>query len=321
MLYFCVCEFFGGVMDFIKQHDENKQISMTAARAIIILLSLLQSPKSYEEIRQIVMECGLVNKELSVDTIRIDINTLKTLGCKITKATKTNNHKYGLISHPFKLKMTNDEFNALVKIYNKMIKHADVYKLYVFHKLFAKLASLVDDEAIKENLLNVSILNRENIDIVEQFTKIEKKHNRIKISYKPPYSEDTYEYDISVEKLGMRNGKLYVYCQNHSTGKRSFLNVSRIKEVIDAKFDRDSDAGLDTLVKFKLKSCQKYELEDNESIVENHDDYVVVVGRYFNDFIAFQRMLSFADDCTVLEPSKMKDIIVTKLKEMRAIYD
>lgn len=308
-------------MDYIKQHDENKQISMTAARAIIILLSLLQSPKSYEEIRQIIIDCGLIDKELSVDTIRIDINTLKTLGCSITKATKSNNHKYGLISHPFKLKMTNDEFNALDKIYNKMIKHADVSKLLGFHNLFLKLSTLVDDETIKEKLLNISVLNRENIDIIERFTKIEKKHNRIKVSYKPPYSEDTYEYDISVEKLGMRNGKLYVYCQNHSTGKRSFLNVSRIKEIIDAKFDRESGSGLDTLVKFKLKSYQNYELEDNECIIEKHDDYIIVSGRYFNDFIAFQRMLSFADDCTVLEPSKMKEMIITKLKEMRAIYD
>lgn len=308
-------------MDYIKQHDENKQISMTAARAIIMLLSLLQGPKSYEEIRQNIIDCGLVGKELSIDTIRIDINTLKMLGCEITKATKTNDHKYGLITHPFKLKMTTDELNTLIKIYDKIVKTAEVSKILTFHKLLNKLAALVDDNAIKEKLLNVSVLNHENIEIIEKFTKIEKKHNRVKIAYQPPYSNDTYEYDICIEKLGMRNGKLYVYCFNHSTEKRSFLNVSRIKEVIDTKFDRDSGIGLDIIVKFRLKKGGNYELEDNETIIEQDENYLIVVGKYFNDFIAFQRMMHLADDCTVLEPESIKEKVIEKLMEMRAIYD
>ena len=75
------------------------------------------------------------------------------------------------------------------------------------------------------------------------------------------------------------------------------------------------------MVKFRLKTGGNYELEDNETIIEQNDEYITVVGKYFNDFIAFQRMLHLADDCTVLEPDSIKETIITKLTEMRAIYD
>ena len=61
-------------------------------------------------------------------------------------------------------------------------------------------------------------------------------------------------------------------------------------------------------------------LEENESIVKTEDDKIIVEGRYYNDFIAIQRMLSFGRDCTVLEPDEIRERIIEKLLEMREIY-
>ena len=73
---------------FIKQFDDTKQISMTGSRVLVIFIYLLDGPKSFEEIRDFLIDCGIVTKEYSIDTIRIDLNTLKIMGCEITKATK-----------------------------------------------------------------------------------------------------------------------------------------------------------------------------------------------------------------------------------------
>ena len=76
--------------NFIKYHDTSKQVSLTGARALILLVALAEGPKKFEDIRQFVIDCGVADRAYSIDTIRIDINTLKKIGCEITKATKRN---------------------------------------------------------------------------------------------------------------------------------------------------------------------------------------------------------------------------------------
>lgn len=306
---------------FIKQFDENKQISMTGSRALVMLLYLLDGPKSFEEIQSFFCDCGIVAKEYSIDTIRIDINTLKSVGCQITKAVKSNGHKYGLISYPFGLKLDSKDVDAIKYIYSKLLKTMSPLKILKFHFLFEKMANMVADDKIKEELLGISIYKSENIDTIKDLVIGETIKNKTRISYLPPNHNEEVEYDITIESLGLRSGKLYVFCYNHTIGKRSFLNVSRIKSVVSKMFDKDSGCGLDVRIKFKLKNYQKFELQDNEIIIETKDDYAIVEGYYFNDFIGIQRILSFMSDCTVLEPSEIVAGVVDRLLKMRAVYE
>ena len=306
--------------NFLKLHDENKQVSMTGARALILLIAILKEPKNFEEILQYLRDCGISEKDMSIDTIRIDINTLKAIGCEITKATKRNNNKYGLISHPFRITTTATEIKALKTIYDKIIKTASPSKILELHKLLEKIAELSKDN-MREEILGISILKGNNINIVEDLVKNERKHNKVTITYRPPYEKEDLTYDICVEKLGIRNGKLYVYCYNHTIKKRTFLNVSRITAIADSMFDKDSIYGLDMVVRFKLTSYNDYSLDDNEIVTEKTDDYIIVEGSYYNDFIAMQRLLSFGKDCTVLEPDEIKKLVIGKLLEMRALYE
>lgn len=305
--------------NFIKYHDTSKQVSLTGARALILLVALAEGPKKFEDIRQFVIDCGVADRAYSIDTIRIDINTLKKIGCEITKATKRNNHQYALISHPYKINISNEEIKALKVIYEKISKTASPKKLLDYHYLFEHIANITSLDEIKEQLLGISLLKSENLKLIKSLVADEKCHNRVKILYSLPHQEDI-EYDITIEKLGLRNGKLYVYCFNNSNQKRSFLNVSRIKEILCTLFDKNTPVGLDTCVKFKLYSHQDYRLEENETIIEELENHVIIQGRYFNEFIAVQRMLSFGPDCIIEEPSKIKNTVISKLKEMRSVY-
>ncbi|MCR5265065.1 MAG: WYL domain-containing protein [Cyanobacteria bacterium RUI128] len=303
-----------------KYRDENKQISLTGARVLVMLAALMESPKNFEEIRDFMIECNVMDKEYSVDTVRIDINTLKAIGCEISKATKRNNHKYALKSHPFRLNTNTAEINALQKVYDKMLKTMQADKILLFHELLLKIASLVDDETLKEQIIGISVLKQENIPTLKDLIEKCKKHNRVTLEYQTPYS-DSQVYDITIEKLGIRNRKLYVYCYNHSTEKRMFLNASRIKAVVNSLFNRDLVFLNDKRVKYSLKNYSNYVLEDNEVILEHNGDTAVIEGRYFNEFIAIQRVLSFAGACTVIEPDNFKALIIKKLKEMRSVYE
>ncbi|MCD8377984.1 MAG: WYL domain-containing protein [Candidatus Gastranaerophilales bacterium] len=305
--------------NYIKQHDTHKQVSLTGARALIVMLMLVNGPKTFEQIRAFLVEFGVADREYSVDTIRIDINTLKAIGCHITKATKTNNYCYSLTSHPFRLVVEHNEIQALKRIYKRLARTASPKRLLEYHYLFQRLSNMAENVEIKEELLGISLLKSVDIDLLEKLVSDEKHHNKIKIAYTPPAQKEQ-EYDITIDKLGIRSGKLYVYCYNHSIGKRSFLNVSRIRCILCNMFDKNTTLGLDTAIKFQLYNAGKYELEENETIIEEDNDYITISGRYFNDFIGIQRILSFGSDCTVIEPEEIKSQIIEKLKEMRSVY-
>lgn len=304
-----------------KYRDEHKQISMTGARALVMLVILLESPKTFEEIRDYMVESKIMEKGYSVDTVRIDVNTLKAIGCDISKATKRTNHKYILRSHPFRLFTNNSEISALQKVYDKMLKTMTADRIVLFHDLLNKIASLVDDYDLSEQLRGISILKQENIPVLKNLIEKCKKHNRVVLEYQPPYSEDYKKYDITIEKLAIRNRKLYVYCFNHSTNKRMFLNTSRIRSVISSIFNRDTTFSSDIRISFELKNYKSVDLEDNEVVIEEKGDNAIIEGRYFNQFIALQRILSFAGDCTVIAPDYVKAVIINKLKEMRSLYE
>jgi len=304
---------------FQKYHDTSKQVALTGARALLLLAALVEGPKTCDELIKFFIECGLERKMCSVDTIRIDVNTLKTIGCNISRADKSNGHRYHIYSHPFKLTITNEEYKTVNRLYKRIIKTASPEKLLQYHNLFIRLSEMVDDEKMKEKLHGISILKHENINIVKRLVANEKKRNMIKIVYQPPHGKDS-EYDITMEKLGLRSNKLYVYCYNHTIRKRSFLNVSRIKSIIISLFNKDYTHGLDTCITFKLYSYKNYELDDNEVVIDNKDDYILIEGRYFNDFIGIQRMLYFGSDCIVCGPDEIKEQIINKLLEMRAVY-
>ena len=304
---------------YTKYHESTKQVSMTGARAYLIFEFLSYEPRTFEEIRERLVECGVANKYYSIDTIRIDLNTLKAIGCDIKKATKTNNYKYELVSHPFMIKISTRELSTLKKVYKKIAKIASPQLLLDYHFMLQKLSNIVEGENSKEQVLGISLLKKMDIDLLKELVEDENSHNKIKIIYESTTSK-LKEYEITLEKLGLRNNKLYAYCYNHTLKKRSFLSVSRIKEILSKVFDENSILGLDVCVKFKLWNAGMYRLERTEQIIENKEDYVVVNGRYFNDFIAKQRMLSFGCVCVVMEPENIRQSVIDALKEMRAIY-
>lgn len=305
--------------EYLKYKDEAKQISSTGARALLVLVSLLMKPRSFEEIRQFLIECGFANEQYSIDTVRMDLNTLKAIGCQISKAIKTNNYKYSILSHPFKVKMMPMEIFFLKEAYKQITKTCSPETLLNYHYLFLKLAQIVSSEEAKESLLGISILKGMDINLIKELVSDEKHHNKIKIEYAVT-SKRTEIYDITLERLGLRSEKLYAFCYNHTFKKRTFLRVSKIRKILCKFFDKSSLFGLDSYVKFSLTRNYIHPLEENESIIETQDDKAIIEGRYYNDFIAIQRMLSFGSDCTVLEPNEIREQIIEKLLEMKEKY-
>ena len=297
-----------------------RQISLTGVRAIVILAMLSIKPCTFEELKDFLIQSNIVNREYSIDTIRIDLNTLKYIGCDISKATKKTNNSYILRSNPFQLSISEDEAQILSKIYKGIYKNLSIDRLLEYDDLFEKITTLISDENIKEYLRGISILKGLDKKLIQELLADARKHTRLTISYLAGNTKDI-EYDITIEKLGFRSDKLYIYCYNHSIGKRTFLNFSRLKKVLVRQLRSDDIDTNDTIVEFNLNNYKDYVLETNEEIVNTNGDMATVRGAYYTDFIALQRVLSFGPDCVVLSPEGIKTTLIEKLQSMREQYD
>ena len=297
-----------------------RQISLTGVRAIVILAMLSIKPCTFEELKDFLIQSNIVNREYSIDTIRIDLNTLKYIGCEISKATKKTNNSYILRSNPFQLFISEDEAQILSKIYKGIYKNLSIDRLLEYDDLFEKITTLISDENIKEYLRGISILKGLDKKLIQELLADARKHTRLTISYLAGNTKDI-EYDITIEKLGFRSDKLYIYCYNHSIGKRTFLNFSRLKKVLVRQLRSDDIDTNDTIVEFNLNNYKDYVLETNEEIVNTNGDMATVRGAYYTDFIALQRVLSFGPDCVVLSPEGIKTTLIEKLQSMREQYD
>ena len=298
---------------------DTKLISLTGARTLLLLMLLSTGPKSAEEINNFFLSNNILDKAYSKDTLRIDLNCLKSYGIKISRASKING-KYSLLSRPFTIKVTRKEISTLSKLYFMDIEHLSVQQLITYHRLFNKLAEYVEPAEYKEVIKGISVLKNINITLLEELYKDCKNKNHILISY---YSPKTKERKIKIETdyIGLRSNQLYLFGFDTDKKKNVFLNISRIKDVILRFLNKDIPKAALTTVKFRLKNFETYDLEESETITNINGNEAKITGQYYNDFIAVQRMLYFAEDCTVTEPQEIIEQIIFKLSGMRKYYE
>ena len=179
--------------------DELNQISLTGVRSIILLGLLIAAPRSLEDIRQAFLEVNII-KTSSNDILRIDINTLKSIGCEIARPTRKNGYKYVLLEHPLSLKITEDDIKYLKKVYNRIKAEVDLKLLIDFDELFNKIACHIYDEKIKEKLIGITALKRLNINFIKELFYDCKYERTLEILYKKTSSENEYRKEVVAQK-------------------------------------------------------------------------------------------------------------------------
>ena len=300
---------------------EVTQISLTGTRSLALIGLLIIAPRSFEEIKQIFIEMGIFDKNNSDDILRIDLNTIKSAGCEITRPCPSNGYKYVLKKHPFSLNLTKEDIKLLKKVYNKAKNNSNLNTLINLDNLFKKIAEFVFDEDIKEYILGISVLKYYNIEEIKEFINDCEQHKTIELVYRNPETKKDSQKTIKAQKLVFQNDKIYLYGYDIEKKISTVLLIKRIKKIISKFFDNNNFSINETSVTFKLKNFDTDVLTENEFVIEKNEDFCIINGTYHNDFLAIQRMLYFGPNCTVIEPLEIKNEIITKLKEMREVYN
>ena len=303
------------------EKTELNQVSLTGVRAIALIGLLIEAPRSLDEIKNAFVKLNILEPEHSYDILRIDLNTLRAMGCEITRACAKTNYKYKLIRHPFSLNITKDEVAVIKRAYKKIKSDANIKVILEYEKLFKKISEYVYDLDLKEALCGISVLKNFDVNFITELEEDCANKKTIKLIYNSISINSETEKEVIAQKLVLQNDKIYLYGFDLGIKKQVVLNVKRIKSIISRCVTK-KNVEIETVnVKFFLKNFGVIDIEENEKIVETTKEGYLVEGQYYNNFLAIQRMLSFGSNCTVLEPENLKNEIIQRLKNIRNIYN
>ncbi len=294
-------------------------MSFTGFKSLLLFSCLLDSPKTYEEIKEKFSSYEFLKENLTIDTLRVYINSLERIGCEIIKGKKSEGSKYKLIKHPFEITPSEEQAKSIIRIYKNIVKNIDVEDLLYLTNFFNKIFKNIENSNIKDTIDNLSPLNKIDNKILKELISACRRKDEITILYNSP-SSSKKEIDILTDKLYISNNKVYLNGTSPNyKGTARFL-VSRITDIVTTKINKT----IHPHTELKLITCEIYdkkiELLKNEKIVSNEEDKLIIEIESNNDFITRQRVLSFGSSCKVLSPQSFKDDIVYTLKKIKEGY-
>lgn len=297
------------------------QISLTGVRAITMIGLLIIKPRSLEEIREKFLEHKIMDKSHSDDILRIDMNTIKSMGCEISRPSPKTDYKYILSKHPFMLNFTEQDISILKKVFGKIKNNLDISLVMEYDRLLKKIAGHISDETIRENFAAVSPFTRYDSDLIYDLITDCRHRNTIELMYHKSAAQKINKRKLIAQKLVFRNDKIYLYGFNTEINAPIMLNVKHITGVTSREITQNPSAIKGFRVRFHLKNTEPSILNDDETVLDEGEGKILAEGNYFNNFVAAQRILSLGSKCTVEEPYEFKNYIISKLKELRRIYE
>ena len=302
-------------------------VSVTAYRIISIINMLMKSPCNDVEINEKLQSDIIGARSLSQDTICIYINTLRSLGCIISRPKKNNNYRYELKYHPFKLNLKEEEISCFLEI-KKSISYIDDWKQSVnLDELLNIMLENVSSEDKKTFLQIKKTYIREieltyQTNLVNLLDKYCHKKRTLKIIYKSPESGEKL-MEITVDKLTYENGAIYLWGYNTVLDEAQYLRVDRIKEIQAVNLRNTEYKTEQVTTKYKLTgiSALMFVPSKNDSVKKSNNNEIFVDTKIENKFKFIQKILSYGSDCTLLSPDSIRNELVQKLKNMNNAYE
>lgn len=310
------------MQEFLTNNTVNCNLmSLTGYRTLVILEALMESPKSNDEINNCLLNEQYIKEKFSSDTLRIYINSLRSIGCDIVGANKSNDKKYKLISHPFIYDVPKSQLNALAKLYKNIYDKIDIREVIVIENFFEKISNLVKNENTKNSLKNLSTLKGIDRKILHDLIIHCKNKNQISFLYNSPKSGKK-EIEIIADKLSFKSEKLYLWGDNFIRKEYSYFPVDRILKICSIKMLKDKEKFPSAKVIYELYNHNEdYVLKPNEKIIEKTDNKLVIEVASKNEFSLMQRILYMGADCKIIYPLKLKTKLYDRLKNMEKNYE
>jgi predicted DNA-binding transcriptional regulator YafY len=310
--------------EFLKTNTVTHNLMVyTGFKAVLIFSLLIDGPKSYEEIINYIKKHEYLNETVSIDTIRIYLNSLKQIGCKIIKENQDGVIKYYIKSHPFELNITDAQAKSIMRIFRTISKDMDISDLLAFQTFFEKIAPYVEYDKLRERIKNISPLKHTQKEIVKELINCVRSNSEITILYNSRNTNRYKNITINCDKLYVNNGKLYLSGFNSLYKNYSSFLVSKIVKIVSFNLCHKTFDVPEITVGYEYKQDENEALEllKNEKIIKkSKKNKILVEITSKNRFEITQRILSLSNRCKVLYPDEYKDYIISSLQKMKEVY-
>lgn len=298
-------------------------MSFSGFKALLIFSLLVEKPCTYNEIKSVIDNNEYLKETVSVDTIRVYMNSLRKVGCDVKKKKEGKIVKYYIDSHPFELKIGDKLAQDIIKVYKSVSKEIDLDDYMSLHKFFNKMSLYLNNDDLKQRFRNLLPVKNIDENIINNLKKYIHEGREIVISYNSSTS-GLKDIKLLPDKLHVSNGKLYLSGFGSEYKNYSGFLVSKIVEIKSVNIEQTTHDFSEFKVIYEyyksLSDGTAFDLSENERIVEESEDKIIVEISSKNEFFTTQRILSHGDKCKVLFPVDYKNRIVTILKQMKEEY-
>lgn len=308
--------------EFVKTNKVTYNLmSFTGFKALLIFNMLTEGPKSYEEISSAIEHNEYLKEKISIDTMRVYINSLKRIGCEVKRKRDENKiSKYYITSHPFELKITNEQLNSLIKIYKNLAKSMNIKEIIYMDNLFEKIGKHIKNDNIVNEIRKYSIIRDIDKDLLKNLMNCCDNKNIITVIYKSPNSGEK-DIEIITNNIDISNGKVYLYGYGTEYNQTTGFLVNRIKAIKEIKGVATEQQPLKTKVIYKVNSPKnKFIPADFEIIEQEENGSYTVLAQTDNPFYLMQRLLELGPNCKIISPESFKNKFIKTLKDMKAGY-
>ncbi len=308
--------------EFLKTNTITYNLmSFTAFKSILVFSLLSEGPKSYKEIQEYFKNHEYLKETISVDSIRIYLNSLKEVGCEINKKTKNGVTKYSIDSHPFQFTFTQEQITSIIKVYRAISQNIDVTDLISLQHFFKKISVHINDEKLISTLENISPLKNINPKMVSELIKHTENNNEITIKYNSQTSGKKL-ITILTDKMKVTNGKLYISGINSEYENYASFLVSNIEKIVSVNLEHKTLKTPEITVGYRYikDDNETLDLLDTEKIISSEGNTYIIEITSKSKFEITQRIMSHASKCKVLYPQSFQTYIIYTLRKMKEGY-
>lgn len=309
--------------EFIKSNKVTYNLmSFTGYKALLLFSLLAESPKSYDEICNYFFNHPYLREKISIDTLRVYINSLKRIGCEVKRFRGEDKiSRYVITAHPFELKMSEEEMQSVIKTYKSLVKNINVNELLSLEKFFEKIGKYIKSDKFINEIKNISPLKDINREILEELLDCCEKKNQIVIEYNSPNS-GIKAIEILTDNIDISNGKVYLYGTGFEYMEYGIFLVSRIKGIKEIKLNKTIPENLKTICITYELTCnpENLSLDRNEKLIKSDTNKATIELTTSNEFLAKQKFLEYGPTCKIISPENFRNDFITLLNNMKAGY-
>ncbi len=314
---------------------KSSTLNTTAYRIFKTLQWLCESPLSVEELNRKFQDDPMINRTLSEDSVWLYINTLKTLGCEITRPVPSNGFRYQLLYHPFGNILAPEDIDTLTDaktVAEAKMSYPEILCLDRFFKKMLAYSSLPERKTLIEDMFSTSrsVDYEARMETIDRLGEAVQDRRLLFVTYQSP-AKGSESFYFLPEALMYQGGVLYLNGSRLGRENLVMLRVERIEsfEITEQpdlyeQLEKIQSGRIHVVVRLYAASALPVEIlgpgEQVRRVGHADPPYMEITLETRDLFLLKQKLLELGLPFDVVEPESFRADVLQTLLAMNRLY-